>query len=29
VPGAEVTLIDVNPARAELARTLGLNFALP
>jgi threonine dehydrogenase-like Zn-dependent dehydrogenase len=29
VPGAEVTLIDVNPAREELARTLGLNFALP
>ena len=25
--GAEVTLIDINPARAELARTLGLNFA--
>ncbi len=27
--GAEVTLIDINPARAELARTLGLNFATP
>ena len=29
VPGAEVTLIDINPARAELARALGLNFATP
>src|SRR5688572_12564089 len=27
--GAEVTLIDINPARAELARALGLNFATP
>ncbi|MCW5658887.1 MAG: dehydrogenase [Burkholderiaceae bacterium] len=27
--GAQVTLIDINPARAELARTLGLNFATP
>lgn len=27
--GAEVTLIDINPARAELARTLGVRFALP
>ena len=26
-PGAEVTLVDVNPARAELARALGVNFA--
>jgi len=29
VPGAEVTLIDVNPAREELARALGLHFATP
>jgi hypothetical protein len=29
VPGAEVTLIDINPARAELARSLGLEFATP
>ena len=29
VPGAEVTLIDINPARAELARALGLKFAKP
>jgi Ketopantoate reductase PanE/ApbA len=28
-PGAEVTLIDINPAREELARALGLNFAKP
>jgi hypothetical protein len=27
--GAEVRLVDINPARAELARTLGLNFAAP
>ena len=27
--GAEVTLIDINPARAKLARALGLNFATP
>lgn len=27
--GAAVTLIDINPARAELARALGLNFATP
>jgi hypothetical protein len=27
--GAQVTLIDINPARAELARALGLNFATP
>ena len=29
LPGAEVTLIDVNPARAELAQTLGVGFAGP
>jgi threonine dehydrogenase-like Zn-dependent dehydrogenase len=29
VPGAEVTLVDINPAREELARALGLNFARP
>ena len=29
LPGAEVTLIDLNPARAELARKLGCIFALP
>jgi threonine dehydrogenase-like Zn-dependent dehydrogenase len=29
LPGAEVTLVDVNPARAELARRLGLRFAAP
>ena len=29
LPGAEVTLIDINPARAELARTLGVGFARP
>ncbi len=28
-PGAEVTLIDINPKREELARALGLNFATP
>ena len=27
--GAQVTLIDIDPARAELARALGLNFATP
>ena len=27
LPGAEVTLVDINPARAELARALGVNFA--
>jgi threonine dehydrogenase-like Zn-dependent dehydrogenase len=27
--GTQVTLIDVNPARAELARQLGVNFAKP
>lgn len=29
LPGAEVTLVDVNPARAALARALGAAFALP
>jgi NADPH:quinone reductase-like Zn-dependent oxidoreductase len=29
LPGAEVTLVDVNPARAELARALGVSFAGP
>jgi NADPH:quinone reductase-like Zn-dependent oxidoreductase len=29
LPGAHVTLIDINPARAELAGTLGVNFAAP
>lgn len=29
VAGAEVTLIDINPARAALARTLGVAFAAP
>ena len=28
-PGAEVTLIDINPARERLARALGLKFAEP
>lgn len=28
-PGAEVTLIDINPARAELAKTLGVGFSGP
>lgn len=28
-PGAEVTLVDINPARAELARELGVGFARP
>ncbi len=27
--GAEVTLVDINPARAEIARALGLKFAAP
>lgn len=27
IEGAEVTLVDTNPARADLARALGLNFA--
>jgi threonine dehydrogenase-like Zn-dependent dehydrogenase len=29
LPGAEVTLIDINPARTELARALGVGFARP
>jgi NADPH:quinone reductase-like Zn-dependent oxidoreductase len=29
LPGAEVTLVDINPARAELARVLGVGFARP
>lgn len=29
LPGVEVTLVDVNPARAELAGKLGVNFAEP
>ena len=29
VPGVEVTLVDVDPARAETARHLGVGFALP
>jgi hypothetical protein len=29
LPGAEVTLVDINPARAELADTLGVGFATP
>lgn len=29
IPDAEVTLIDVNPARAAIARTLGVGFAAP
>lgn len=29
LPGAEVTLVDVNPARAALAVALGCRFALP
>ena len=29
LPGAEVTLIDIAPARAELARALGADFAAP
>jgi 2-desacetyl-2-hydroxyethyl bacteriochlorophyllide A dehydrogenase len=28
-PGAEVTLVDINPARAELAKTLGVGFTRP
>jgi NADPH:quinone reductase-like Zn-dependent oxidoreductase len=28
-PGAEVTLVDINPARAELAQALGVHFAKP
>lgn len=29
LPGAEVTLIDLNPAREKLAKELGCSFALP
>jgi threonine dehydrogenase-like Zn-dependent dehydrogenase len=29
LPGAEVTLVDIEPARRELAEQLGLGFALP
>jgi threonine dehydrogenase-like Zn-dependent dehydrogenase len=29
IPGTEVTLVDINPARAELAKTLGVSFAKP
>ena len=29
LPGAEVTLVDVNPARAGLAQALGVGFAAP
>jgi NADPH:quinone reductase-like Zn-dependent oxidoreductase len=29
LPGAEVTLVDINPAREELARALGVGFAGP
>ena len=29
LPGAEVTLVDVNPARAALAKALGCGFAAP
>ncbi|TYC49287.1 zinc-binding alcohol dehydrogenase [Rhodobacterales bacterium] len=29
LPGSKVTLVDVNPARAEIAEALGLAFALP
>jgi hypothetical protein len=29
LPGAEVTLVDINPTRAELARALGVGFAGP
>lgn len=29
LPGAEVTLIDIEPSRAELARALGVGFAAP
>lgn len=28
-PGAEVTLVDIDPARAEVARALGVGFATP
>jgi NADPH:quinone reductase-like Zn-dependent oxidoreductase len=29
IPGTDVTLVDINPDRAELARTLGVSFAEP
>jgi NADPH:quinone reductase-like Zn-dependent oxidoreductase len=29
LPGAQVTIVDVNPARAELAEKLGVGFAAP
>jgi hypothetical protein len=29
LPGADVTLVDINPARAELAHALGVSFAKP
>lgn len=29
IPDAEVTLVDINPARAEIARAFGLTFAAP
>jgi threonine dehydrogenase-like Zn-dependent dehydrogenase len=29
IPGADVTLVDIAPARADLARALGVRFALP
>jgi threonine dehydrogenase-like Zn-dependent dehydrogenase len=29
IPGTKVTLVDINPARAELAKTLGVSFAKP
>jgi len=29
IPGTDVTLVDIEPARADLARHLGLRFALP
>src|SRR5438067_7324378 len=29
LPGADVTLVDINPARAEIAQVLGVGFARP
>jgi threonine dehydrogenase-like Zn-dependent dehydrogenase len=29
IPGTDVTLVDINPKRAELAETLGVSFATP
>jgi threonine dehydrogenase-like Zn-dependent dehydrogenase len=29
IAGAQVTLVDINPARAELARKFGVGFAMP